>query len=68
MHKVNVMWLGLQWRRGWYRVRREDGHPISIWRAMFGQFPRFGSYERDEPGCPDWAKLEYDLVVDSKEV
>ena len=35
-------------RWGWYQYRRRAGHPISIWRALFGQHPRFGSYDPDE--------------------
>lgn len=49
-------------RLSWYRHRRSEKHPISLWRAMFGRHPRFGSYEENEPGCPDWAKRDYAIV------
>jgi len=49
-------------RWGWYKLRKVEGYPISLYRAMFGQWPRFGSYEENELGCPDWAKRDYVLV------
>lgn len=49
-------------RFGWYQHRKSDGHPISIWRAAFGKFPRFGSYEQHELGCSDASKMMYQLV------
>jgi hypothetical protein len=54
--------IALQIRWGWYQSRKADGYPISIWRAMFSQFPRFGSYDEHEAGCPDWAKRDYKIV------
>jgi hypothetical protein len=55
-------------RMGWYRDRKAQKHPISLFRALFGKFPRFGSYEEDEPGCPDWAKRDYQIVKDAAEL
>lgn len=52
--------LAIRW--GWYLHRRQEKHPISLFRAFFGKFPRFGAYEEDEPGCPDWAKRDYKIV------
>lgn len=57
----------LQIRYAWYAYRKEQGHPISLWRALFTPFPRFGSYERHEVGCPDWALRDYALVDQSGE-
>jgi len=57
------LWLWrLMTRYGWWKYRREQKHPISIRRALFGKFPRFSSFEENEEGCPDWAKKYYDLV------
>lgn len=49
-------------RIGWHQYRKEQGHPISWYRALFKKFPRFSSYEEDEEGCPDWAKRDYNIV------
>lgn len=49
-------------RIGWWLYRREQGHPISLWRTLFGNQPRFGSYEANEEGCPEWAKKDYELI------
>lgn len=58
--------LAIRW--GWWKHRAEKGHPISLWRAFFGRFPRFGSYEYNEPGCPDWTKRDYEAVMDAKDL
>lgn len=60
-------WVELQWFRfgycwGWYTLRKAQGHPISLWRAFFGARPRFGLYEYEEEGCPDWDRKAYELV------
>ncbi len=49
-------------RYGWYVMRKEDGHPISLWRAFFGKVPRFGAYEYDEEGCSEMNKRDYETV------
>jgi hypothetical protein len=54
--------LGLMFRFGWWKYRKEQGHPISPLRAFFGKTPRFSSYEEHEEGCPDWAKRDYNTV------
>lgn len=41
-----MYYLMLRW--GWYKYRKQKGHPISIWRAFFGTHPRFGSYDEGE--------------------
>ena len=35
---------------GWYRYRKAEGHPITMWRALFSAYPRFGPYEEGEAG------------------
>ena len=35
-------------RWGWYQYRKGKGHPISLWRAFFDTYPRFGSYDLNE--------------------
>ena len=52
----------LQVRYGWYLYRKGEGHPITMWRALFSAMPRFGSYEQYEAGCPDWALRDYASV------
>jgi hypothetical protein len=52
----------MMWRYGWWKLRRQQKHPITLRRAFFGKFPRFGCYEEDEEGCPEYAKRDYDLV------
>ena len=54
--------IGIQIRWGWYKHRAELGYPITLRRALFSQFPRFGSFEEHEAGCPDWALRDYALV------
>lgn len=49
---MDILWI----RAGWYMYRTREGHPISVWRAMFSSYPRFGPYEVDEKGCPEWIK------------
>lgn len=49
-------------RWGWYQHRRYEGHPISLWRAMFSCTPRFGAYEEHEVGCPACNKRDYALI------
>lgn len=56
------MITALQIRIGWYLYRKEQGHPITLWRALFSDLPRFGSYESHEAGCPNWALRDYKLV------
>jgi hypothetical protein len=61
--RMTPVWvMVLAARIGWHQYRKEQGHPISWRRALFGKFPRFSSFEEDEEGCPDWAKKYYDLV------
>jgi hypothetical protein len=55
-------------RWSWYKLRKADGYPISLWRAYFGSFPRFGCYEENEPGCPEDAKRDYNIVKDSADL
>lgn len=55
-------------RRGWYKQRKADGYPISLWRATFGTYPRFSAYEEHEPGCPEYAKRDYKIVRDSADL
>lgn len=56
------MITALRIRVGWYQYRKEQGHPITMWRALFSAYPRFGSYEQHEVGCPDWALRDYETV------
>ena len=46
-------------RCGWYKHRKNNGHPITMWRALFSDMPRFSAYEQHEAGCPDWALQAY---------
>ena len=62
MFRFYCWYVGKLIRWGWYRLRKEEGHPISLWRAMFGMHPRFGAYEEDEEGCPDHCKRDYALL------
>ena len=48
----------------WYQYRKIEGYPISLWRAFTSDLPRFGSYEQHEAGCPEWAKRDYQIVLD----
>ena len=64
--KIMFAGLGLSWRWGWYEMRRDAGHPISLWRAFFGKFPRFGAYEYNEVGCSKECKKDYETVVDAR--
>jgi len=58
----DVLWI----RYGWYKYRKSNGHPISLRRALFSPYPRFGSYEQHEVGCPEWALRDYKLVDSRK--
>lgn len=52
----------MQIRIGWYFYRKELGYPITWRRALFGQYPRFGAFEENEPGCPAHALRDYAIV------
>jgi hypothetical protein len=56
---ITIKFAALQVRIGWYNYRKEDGFPITWRRALFSDLPRFGSYERNEPGCPVRTANEY---------
>jgi len=56
------MIAALRIRVGWYHYRKEQGHPITLRRALFSNMPRFSSYEQHEVGCPAWALLDYETV------
>lgn len=49
--RIYAFYIMLQMRRGWHNYRMKLGYPISWHRAMFGEFPRFGSFLVWEAGC-----------------
>ena len=52
------VWIIVQMiRYGWYQQRKAEGHPITLWRAFFSEYPRFGIYNEGEEGCP--AAVDY---------
>jgi hypothetical protein len=65
-------WIGYIWvwfiaqiiRAGWYQQRKAEGYPITLRRAFFSQYPRFGAYEEHEAGCPESDKEYYNIVKD----
>jgi len=40
----------LRVRIGWFTYRKANGHPITLWRALFSDIPRLGPYEESEAG------------------
>jgi hypothetical protein len=60
--RIYVMYAMALMRWGWYKHRKADGYPITLRRAFFSRFPRFGAYNEIEVGCPDWAKKDYKIV------
>jgi hypothetical protein len=66
--KMPVWMITPMLRYGWWKLRREQGHAITFYRAFFGKFPRFGSYEADEVGCPAYTKADYEIVSKTKAI
>lgn len=59
---LRVKWWGLAVCWGWYTLRKQQGHPITLRRAFFQARPQFGLYEYEEAGCPDWDRKAYQTV------
>jgi hypothetical protein len=62
--RIYVWCIVQMMRYGWYKQRKADGHPITLRRAFFSQYPRFGAYEEHEAGCPESDKAYYNIVKD----